>query len=326
MIRNLYPFDIIPLLFHKETALTNEAGSCIFWDAESATCCTYAPFLRQWLVPNERRFSWVYKDGNAIHGLISARERATPASWEIDYFYLPKTKNRDPQLLGDVSRELLEALTLHAGKRRVRKVFFRSYSSNPIFEIIRSSEFSIYLKEYLFHAESLKISPDKDETFSKLFSQAKAEGYIFRSRQSDDGNALYELIFKMQPAAVKNVESINLRDWQETREKGCLREKEIIFQKGNSIHGWLGIRKYVNWGHFRVMACASENDNLERIFLYVISLLRNKKNIYCTVRDYQDELKKMIEKKGFEKKEEFFLAFKEISITEKKHILVSQQA
>ena len=103
-------------------------------------------------------------------------------------------------------------------------------------------------------------------------------------------------------------------------------EREIVLQKGSSIQGWFRVRKGISWGHFRVMAYTSEKDTLERIVLLAISLLKSKKNIYCTVRDYQDELKKMLEEKGFKKKDEFSLAFKEISITEKRPMLVSQQA
>lgn len=326
MIRNLYPSDILFLLLHKEPTLSNEAGSCIFWDAEKAARCAYAPFLRQWLVPNERRFSWVYISGNRIYGLISVRERATHASWEIDYFLLPKKESYDPHLIHDISLALLETLTFYAAKRRVRKIFFRSHSSNPFLESVQSSHFKVYLKEYLFNIESLKMKLDKDGNISKLFSLSVMEGYIFRSRQAADEDALYELIFRTQPAPVRNVESINLKEWQETREKGCLREKEIIIQEGNSIQGWLGIRKGIHWGHFRMMAYTSEQDTQERMFFRAISSLKNKKNIYCTVRDYQDELKKMLEEKGFEKKDEFTCTFKEISITEKRPMLVSQQA
>lgn len=326
MIRNLYPSDFIFLLFHKEQALANEAGSCIFWDAEKAARFTYAPFFRQWLVPNERRFSWVYKDGNSIYGLISAKERATPLSWEIDYFLHSRRGTENQQFAEDISKSLLETLSLQAGIRGVRKVFFRSYSSSPIFDIIQSSNFKVYLKEYLFGSESLKLEIDRKGNYSKLFSPSGAAGYVLRPRNPADDDALYEMLFRMQPTAVKNAESTNVREWLETREKSCLREKGVVLQKGNSIVGWLGIRKGANWGHFRVMAYAPGKDNLDWIFLLAVSLLKNKKYIYCTVRDYQEDLKRLVEEKGFGRKEEFTLVFKEISITEKKPMLVSQQA
>ncbi len=323
MIRDLYPSDIIALLFRKGPHLGNEAVSCIFGDSEKSVCCAYAPFLRQWFVPNERRFSWVYKDGKNIHGLISARERATSASWEIDYLLLLQQEGLDHYLLQEVSRALLETLSIHAGKRRVRKIFFRSRNSDTFLEIAQSSDFKVYLKEYLYQIENIKLKTEKGGNILELLRDS---GYIFRPRQLDDEDALYELIFRMQPATVKNVESINLRDWHDTREKGCLMEKEIVLQKGGSIQGWFSVRKGINRGYFRVMAYTPERGNLERIFLLAISILKNKKKIYCIVRDYQDELKKMLEENGFEKKDEFAVAFKEISITEKRRMLASQQA
>lgn len=326
MIRNLYPSDILYLLLQKETALTNEAGSCIFWDAQKATRCAYRPFLRQWLVPGERRFSWVYKDANRILGMISARERATPASWEIDYFLLYKKEAGAPHFREDIALALLEALTTNAGKRGVRKVFFRSYSSSPLLETVQSSHFKIYLREYLFHFENPKIKLYGYANISKLINSFELEGYMVRSRQPGDEDALYELVFKMQPPQVKNVESANFKEWHDTREKSCLREKQIVVQKGDSIQCWLGIRKGINWGHFRIIAYRGEQDTLQQTFPLAISFLKTTQNIFCTVRDYQEELKRTLEEKGFEKRDEFTLAFKEISVTEKLPVLASQQA
>ncbi len=321
MIRDLYPSDFLYLLFHREPALSNEAGSCIFWDEEKASRTAYAPFLRQWLVPNERRFTWVCKDGNLIQALISAKERASPLSWEIDYFLLPQKGAKNLQFTDDISRGLLETVAIHAGMRGVRKVFFRSFSSNPFLDVMRSSNFKAYLNEYLFRAERLKLKTERHRSSEP----SGEEGWIFRPRHPADDDALYRLLFNMQPAAIKNVECMNMREWLETREKSCFGEREMVLEKGNSIAGWLSMKYGADWGHFRVKAYAGEKDNLERIFLIAVNFLRNKKYVYCTVRDYQEELKGLVAEKGFEKKEEFALFYKEISITEKKPMLVSQQ-
>lgn len=268
------------------------------------------PFLRQWFVPDERRFSWVYQIGHKVHGLVSARERATSSSWEIDYLLLSENKE-------EVSQDLLETLTFHAAKRGVRKIFLRSYATNPFLPFLQKSDFKIYLNEHLFHLDGI---------VANAFTRSYRDNFTGRSRKPDDYYHLYEMMYRGQPTLVKSVESISLQEWQNTREKGCPWEKDILLEREGNIQGWLRVRKGINWGHFKVMACVTDIKTVEQIFLHALHLLRNKQHIYCTVRDYQEEVRKMLREKSFEKKEDFSLAFKEISITEKKSVLISQQA
>lgn len=281
------------------------------------------PFLRQWFVPNERRFSWIDKENTSIYGLISAKERATSASWEIDYFLLASGEEADLKRITESSRGLLDNITFHAARKGVRKIFFRSYSSSPSLEMVHSSDFRIYLKEYLFSIESAKLKLEKSNYLSGLL---KDSGYTIRPRQPGDDEVLYNLIYRMQPTSVKNVESVNLKDWQETREKGCLMEHDIVIQKGHSPHGWFCIKRGMSLGHFRVMAYTPGNGSLEAMFLFAANYLKNHKTIYCTLRDYQNEIRSLLREKEFVQTDEFTLAFKEISITEKKRVLLSQQA
>ena len=305
MIRSFLPTDLIVILFQRGP-LSNVAKTRDNLAEEGVGFLSLAALLMQRLNPHDRRCTWVCTEGLSFRGLSSARNRSLSSAWEINHLLL------DEQ---DVSccSSLLERLTVKGGELGVQRIFLRLPAESPLLAAAKEVGFAPYMTEYLHFRERREGKAASDGT-SALFSP--------RRKQAGDDYRLFDLYQKCVPVSIRRVEGMTFKEWQATRERGA--GTEWVFEKEGSLVGWLGVKAGRHVGQFEIMAVPE--GEWQQIIEYGLMSLDGCRYLYCLAPEFEAELLRLLEERGFSQVAKYSALAKELVIRERQPGLIPVSA
>ena len=292
MIRSLHLADIVALLLFLGKSPINEARSRDRIDIKGEGLLIAVPLLKDLLISGDKQHSFIYVHRGLIQGLVSLQRCRGPRAWMVEHLLLIPGHE-------DHCVDLLERLGFTGDKIKAERIFLRLGSSSPSVDMARQAGFNHYLTEYLYclreaHQTKLQEPPP-----------------ALRPPSSADEHGLFRLYSVVAPQKVRYAEGMTLEEWCQSRDKDAPRE--LVSESGGEISAWLRIRQDRMSGQFDIMT-RLEAGELTNLVEYSLSMLKGRNAIYCLVPEFQPQLRRILEYKGFSQVGEYFCLSKQLAV------------
>jgi hypothetical protein len=199
---------------------------------------------------------------------------------------------------------LLEMLSDAAEELEVEKIFLRLSAESPLLNAAKDAGFSPYVTEHLYRFENEK---------GKTINGKHEVPALLRYKKSSHEYGLFQLYRACVPTPVRCVEGMTFKEWQETKDKDAGKlEREWVYEKEDSFVGWLRLSITGGSGHFEIMARA--DGELEQLVEYSLESLRSYRYLFCLTPEFQQELKHLLESRGFVEVARYSALVKELVI------------
>ncbi len=276
MIRSLQLTDIPALLLFLARAPKNEARTRDRLGSREIELLSALPLLKGCLISADKQHSFVCVHGGFIQGLLCLRRGRGSGAWFVERLFLERGHE-------DKCYDLLDRLGYAGGEIKAERVFLRLDSSSPAVEIAKQAGFNHYLTELLYRLDEVRESvPD---SLPEL-----------RPKLAVDEHALFRLYSASTPLQVRSAEGMTLQEWCQSR--GNNAGKELVQEQAGGITAWVRISHSGAAGRFEICAAPGSND-LEKLVDYSVTLLKTRRPVYCIAAEYQDQLRRILEERGF---------------------------
>ena len=279
MIRPLDPLDFFRCAFLSGSEKSNHAYTLANLGNEPAFAFSLIEASRAGLLLRGKGCAWVWGQGNKVAGLVAARHRSGPKSWEITQLFLGA--NEEGKLL-----DLLDKISQTAASNGGERVFLRLLRDDPLVDVARRAGFFPSIPEVLYRGlpQSSSSGPS-----SPLRDKA----------QSDDYD-LFRLYNTATPSEVRQVVGMTFEQWSASREPARGRCQEFVSSREGSASGWLRVFQRSGIGHLETMVNPNDERNLESIVDFGLRQLEGTRSVYCLAPEYQIAFQSILARKGFQ--------------------------
>ncbi len=303
MIRSLHLTDTPALLIFLGKSPANEAKVRDRLSSREFELLAAAPLLRACLISDDSKCSFVCVHQGFIQALVSLKRCRGPAAWMVDRLLLSPGRE-------ELCSELLERVGFAGDKIEAERLFLRLDSSSPAVEMARQGGFNHYLTEYLYYRGQVR-------------QMEPQPSLILRPRSSADEHGLFRLYSGAAPLQVRSVEGMTLQEWSQSRDKDAT--WELVLEKEGQISAWLRIRLGRTAGRFEIVAEPGAKE-LEQLVDYSMTALKGRHPVYCLVSEYQQQLQRILEEKGFSRVASYACLSKHLAVRVREPQLVALQA
>ncbi|HTE83359.1 MAG TPA: hypothetical protein VK821_01340 [Dehalococcoidia bacterium] len=295
--RGVRPTDLVALVSLDGRVYPNEART---WESlgrrpEGPRLLDSA--LVPWFSFATGRHTWISVQGQAIYGLVSARQRGNRTAWEIDCLI---AASDDERLIGN----LFDQATAEAGSSGVLRIFLRLEAGSGLTSLARRAGFIPYAEESLYRG----IAPRSQTVLPP-------DLHVEPSKAAD-AFALYRLYNAAVPESIRRIEAPSFQLWQgasERRTMGRARRSLIARRDGEAV------------AHVRT----SRDGELAKVDLvvhpstssYVRALVDlacehagSQRPLFCLVPSYATPLATSFEEAGFELDSEYVVLVKRTAL------------
>ena len=290
MIRSLRLADVAVLLLFLGKSPVDEAKARCRLSDRGWELTKLLPLLRSCLVSQDTQHSYISVQRGLIQGLVCLRSCRGRSSWEIEHLLLIPGRE-------DCNLDLLERIGADGDDIRAGRLFLRLRSSSPVIDSARQAGFSQYVTEFLY-----QLGDDRQ-------TNVPAKSNSIRSKVKGEEYRLFRLYSATVPLQVRTVEGMTFDEWCQSRDSGAV--KEIVFESGDEIAGWLRIRTDGKTGQFDVVGDLGAEE-MGYLVDYGLSALRGRNPVYCLVPEYQPQLQRVLEERDFHQVEELLCMSKEL--------------
>jgi hypothetical protein len=277
MIRSLHLADVAPLLLFLGRSPINEARTRDRLSSKRGELLSALTLLKGCLFSGDREHSLVYFQGGFIQGLVCIRACRGPSAWRVELLLLTQGKE---QLCVD----LLEKVGSAGDKVRAEHIFLRLDSNSPAVDMARQAGFTHYLTELLYRLDDVRQVA------------ISAQSLVLRPKQSADEHSLFRLYSAATPLQVRSAEGMTLQEWSQSRDRDAT--KELVLEKGGEIAAWMRLGLSGMAGRFDILTELGA-DGQEQLVDYSLNALKGRRPIYCLVPEFQQQLKCILEERGF---------------------------
>jgi hypothetical protein len=277
MIRSLQLTDIPALLLFLSKAPRNEARTRDRLSSKGIEPLAAVSILQGCLISVDKQHSFVCVRGGFIQGLLCLRRGQGTSAWFIERLMLEPEQNKS-------CIDLLERVGYAGDIIKAERVFLRLDSSSPTVDVARQAGFNHYLTEHLYRLDEIN-KPAPPEPLP-----------VLRSKLSADEHALFRLYSASAPLQVRSAEGMTLQEWSDSRDKEA--HRELVQENAGEISAWLRIRYSGASGRFEIFATPT-SDDLPSLVDYALTVLKTRRPVYCLVPEYQQQLKRILEERGF---------------------------
>lgn len=277
MIRSLQLTDIPALLLFLSKAPRNEARTRDRLSSKGIELLAAVPLLKGCLVSVDKQHSFVCVRGGFIQGLVCLRRGQGPSAWFIERLLLEPGCEES-------CLDLLERVGYAGDKIEAERVFLRLDSSSPTVDMAKQAGFNHYLTELLYRLDEIHQSAPPDPLPA------------LRPKSSADEHALFRLYSTAAPLRVRSAEGMTLQEWTDSRDKDA--HREMVQENAGEISAWLRIRYSGASGQFEIFATPGSGD-LASLVDYTLTVLKTRRPVYCLVPEYQQQLRRILEERGF---------------------------
>jgi len=280
MIRSLQLTDVPALLLFLSKAPRNEARARDRLGSKGIELLAAASILKGCLISVDKQHSFVCVNGGFIRGLVCLRRGQGPSAWFIERLLLEPGCE-------EICLDLLERVGCAGDKIKAERVFLRLDSSSPAVDMAKQAGFNHYLTEMLYRLDEIHQSAPPDPS--------RPVGML-RPKSSADEHALFRLYSTAAPLQVRSAEGMTLQEWAHSRDKDA--HRELVQENAGEISAWLRIRYSGASGQFEIFAAPGSGD-LTSLVDYTLTVLKTRRPVYCLVPEYQQQLRRIIEERGF---------------------------
>ena len=293
MIRSFRLADVAALLLFLGRSPINEARVRDRLSDKGWEIRLVFPLLKGCLVSGDKQRSFVCVHRGLIEGLVCLRSCRGPSAWEVERLLLA---------LGHEGccLALLERLG-SAGDDGVGagRLFLRIESHSYTVNVARQAGFSQHLTEFLYRLEEEpRVEPPEPPV-------------VLRPRLSADDYGLFRLYSATVPLRVRSVEGMTFEEWHQSRARVAVRE--LVFESGGEITAWLRIRPEGMAGQFDIVTDLGSAE-LGRLVDYCLSVLSGRNPVYCLVPEFQQQLRHILEERGFRQVAEYCCLSKQLVV------------
>ncbi len=303
MIRSLHLTDTPALLIFLGKSPANEAKVRDKLTTREVELLAAAPLLRACLISDDSKCSFVCVHQGFIHALVSLKMCRGPAAWMIDRLLLSPGRE-------EVCSDLLERAGFAGDKIQAERLFLRLDCSSPAVEMAKQGGFNHYLTEYLYYRGQVR----QTEPQASL---------TLRPKSGADEHGLFRLYSGAAPLQVRSVEGMTLQEWSQSRDKDAT--WELVLEKEGQISAWLRIRLGRTAGRFEIVSEPGAKE-LEQLVDYSMAALKGRHPVYCLVPEYQQQLQRILEEKGFSRVASYACLSKQLAVRVREPQLVPLRA
>ena len=288
MIRPLDPLDFFRCAFFSNSEKSNHAHTLANLGNEQAFGFSLIEASRAGLLLRGKGCAWVWSNGNKVAGLVAARHRSGPKSWEITQLFLGA--DEEGKLL-----DLLDKVSQTAASNGGERVFLRLLRDDPLVDVARRGGFFPSVLETLYRGlpQSSPGKTDDHEAPSNVPSSLREKA------QSDDYD-LFRLYNIATPSEVRQVAGMTFDQWSASREPARGRCQEFVLSRDGSATGWLRAFQRSGVGHLETMVNPKEERSLESIVDFGLRQLEGTRSVYCLAPEYQIAFQSILAQKGFQ--------------------------
>ena len=306
MIRSFNPFDLVRLAFSGVGRLPNLAKPHRKL-GPARLCMTEVLSPKPLLGMAPRRHTCVQTRGLKIKGLALAQDLGSSTVWEINSLAsAPESHNS--------ITDLLNGLTLDAGRKGVDRLFLRIVDTDPCRDGVSAAGFSFYLRECLYRRDLPGTLPT-GPAMPDVELQPVTRGNEFSVYQ------IYNAVF---PFHVREAEGQTLEHWKETRDRnwqGRNAGQFLVLHHGQVI-GWAGAREQGRLGYFNIMLRPGAPVSFDDVLLLVESRLSHLDTLLCLASEFATPLMVALESRGYTLVEEYSRAVRKVTASIKRPSLV----
>lgn len=304
MIRSLHLTDTAALLVFLIQSPSNEAKVRDRLSSREVELLAAVPLLRSCLLSDDKQCSFVCVNQGFIQALVSLQSCRGPGAWMIDRLLLSPGRE-------ELCNGLLERAGFAGDKTRAERLFLRLDSSSPAVEMAKKAGFNHYLTEYLYYMD------EAHQTEPLQFS------LVLRPRYSTDEHGLFRLYNAAAPLQVRSSEGMTLQEWSQSRDKYA--NWELVMEKGGEISAWLRIRLGRTAGRFEIVTELNSEEQ-GQLVSYSLFALKGRHPVYCLVSEYQQQLQRILEERGFSRAASYACLSKQLAVRVREPQLVPLQA
>ena len=288
MIRPLDPLDFVRCAFLSSSEKSNRVYTLANLGNEKAFSFSLIEASKAGLLLRGKGCAWVWGHGNKVAGLVAARHRSGPKSWEITQIFL----GADGE---GILPGLLEKVSQTAASYGGERVFLRLLQDDPLVDVARRGGFFPKIPEVLYRGLPQSFVGKTDD---REASSNEPPSPLREKTQSDDYD-LFRLYNTATPSEVRQVVGMTFEQWAASREPARGRCQEFVLSKDSSAIGWLRTFDQSNVGHLEVIVNPDDERNLESIVDFGLRQLGGTRPVYCLVPEYQIAFQSILVRKGF---------------------------
>ncbi len=293
MIRHLGPTDVARALLSGSLSRENRAYTLDRVDKRMPMVFTLLDAARIAVSLRGSRCSWVSTHENRTDAFAAARPRSAPQSWEVTHLLLGRDGERG--LPG-----LLEKVAESATQKGAQRIFIRLRDGDPMSEACRLAGFFHCFSETLYRGEAL----DDHEYASPAL----------RERLPEDDHALFRLYNAATPSDVRCVYGMTLDQWRSSQETLLARSQEFVYERNGSVRGWLKAQRRFRSGHVAIAVHPDEQAGIPFLLRFALAGMREGKEVFCVVPEYQTAVRSALQQQGFEPVSEYVMMARSMTV------------
>ena len=232
--------------------------------------------------PDRKRTTWALWQDRRLTGLVSARQRSGPASWEV--IGLATTSNGADNLA-----ELLDKAAESVAAAGAQRLFLRLRRDDPILDPPFAGGFFPCFSEVLFKRPPRPFGGRR----------ASSGDSHLRPREPADDHDLFRLYNLTTPAEVRKDVGMTFDQWKASREPGYGVCDELVLDTGEGIKGLLRTMRTSGTGQLEAAVHPDQAPLLANVVDCALDRLGKKRSLFCLVPQYDTSLGNIMTERGF---------------------------
>ena len=246
--------------------------------------------------PRSESVAYVHSRGIRLDGLVTARQRFGPQTWNITHLHVPDTESDGAvDLLASVS----EAVTARRGERLV----LRLRDDDPLVDEVQLHGFFQCYRETLYRATSASVSAGRRPAMREAVA-------------ADDYN-LFRLYCAAVPREVRSIIAMTFDQWRASRWGPPGRNVEYVFEADGAVRAWVGIGRSWRSGQISLIVHPDAGLELSDLLNFGLETIGERRTVYLVVPEYQELLQRVLTQMGYEPVADYSTTVKTMAVVGK---------
>ena len=280
MIRSLHPLDAARYAFFGAPGRSNRAYTLENLGSEIQPRLPIMEAARLSLSSQGKgvcALAWI--NGNQVMGIVAARQRSGPRTWEVSHLVLGSDYDR-----GCV--DLLKRTCQEVARKGGERVFIRLIADDPLVEEARMCGFVPCLRELRYRGRR-RLTPN-------------TRPMSVRRKGPPDEYSLFQLYTASTPSQTRLMVGTTFGQWASSRERSRGRHREYVYERDGVVRGWIRTNQRFGAAQLTMMIHPDEETSISALLDHGLTRLTRTNTVYCMVPDHQTLLERVLLQRGYE--------------------------
>ena len=306
--------------------LNQPKGSNLVWASrgcigQKRTRSANAGFWKDVVTQRLDRVTRVWREGQNLAALASARSLNGPRAWEVDHLYLAGWDGDSqvgqvgqPGKQEDMVHQLLDDLVQASLNKGAERVILRCPIDSAVIGAARHSGFFPYLTETLLEGpgQGVVLPPESP-------AESPAEGV--RERLPQDTHGLFQLYSAATPQQVRVGMGFTLEHWRDCQGPQSARQWVLTHQ--DKIYGWAAVWSLAGASEAEILVHPDRPDALPVLMDVVLA---QAGPLVWRVPEHQETVRRRLLLRGFQETAEFAVLVKTVAARKYSHAIAAVEA